>query len=137
MSMRTIPNTRWWRWSPPSVVTLPGHHGTFGLRISRALVRMNRNAIRNAANTSRTLVRTAPEPPSRLRSMLIASIHADLPMTPAKCALTGLRGLWTPDPVDAVEGGRAESSAQRRGVEHDDPRSLSRAVALAQVDLVR
>ena len=39
----TIPHTRWCRCRPDSVVTLPGHHGTRGLRISRALVRMNRN----------------------------------------------------------------------------------------------
>src|SRR6267154_2439121 len=32
--------------------TLPGHHGTLGDRISRALVRMNRNAPRNATNAS-------------------------------------------------------------------------------------
>ena len=32
--------------------TLPGHHGTFGERISRALVRMNRNATRNATKAS-------------------------------------------------------------------------------------
>ena len=48
-----MPHTRWWRWSPPSVVTLPGHHGTFGLRISRALVRMNRNDSRNDPNRTK------------------------------------------------------------------------------------
>jgi hypothetical protein len=49
----TIPHTRWCRCSPPLVVTLPGHHVTFGLRISRALVRMNRNEIRNAASSTK------------------------------------------------------------------------------------
>src|SRR4030081_2478787 len=34
------------------LVTLPGHHGTLGERIRRALVRMKRNAPRNAANAS-------------------------------------------------------------------------------------
>jgi hypothetical protein len=34
------------------VVTLPGHHGTFGLRISRALVRMNRNVMRRATSSA-------------------------------------------------------------------------------------
>jgi hypothetical protein len=41
-SSSTIPKTRWCTCSPPSVLMLPGHHGTFGLRIKRALVRMNR-----------------------------------------------------------------------------------------------
>ncbi len=36
----TIPKTRWWRWTPLSLTTLPGHHGTLGLRISRVLMRM-------------------------------------------------------------------------------------------------
>ena len=26
-----MPKTRWCRWTPPSLTTLPGHHGTFGL----------------------------------------------------------------------------------------------------------
>ncbi len=40
---------------PPSVVTLPGHHGTFGLRISRALVRMNRNDEEERCQENETL----------------------------------------------------------------------------------
>ena len=47
-----MPHTRWCRCTPPLVLTLPGHHGTRGLRPSRALVRMNRNAPRNAANAT-------------------------------------------------------------------------------------
>ena len=31
----TIPNTMWWTCTPPSLTTLPGHHGTRGLRIRR------------------------------------------------------------------------------------------------------
>src|SRR5437899_2142096 len=50
-SRGTIPPTRWWMCRSP-VVTLPGHHGTLGERISRALVRMNRNAPRNATKAS-------------------------------------------------------------------------------------
>src|SRR2546423_4396650 len=50
-SMSTMPHTRWWMCRSP-LVTLPGHHGTLGERISRALVRMKRNAPRNATNAS-------------------------------------------------------------------------------------
>src|SRR5690349_1168817 len=50
-SMSTMPQTRWWMCRSP-VVTLPGHHGTLGERISRALVRMKRKAPRNATNAS-------------------------------------------------------------------------------------
>src|SRR5258705_10022285 len=50
-SMSTIPHTRWWMCRSP-LDTLPGHHGTLGDRISRALVRMNRDAPRNATNAS-------------------------------------------------------------------------------------
>ena len=50
--MSTMPHTRWCRCSPPLVLTLPGHHGTRGLRMSRALVRMNRNDARNAASAT-------------------------------------------------------------------------------------
>jgi hypothetical protein len=36
-----MPQTIWWMCNPPDVLTLPGHQVTFGLRMSRALVRMN------------------------------------------------------------------------------------------------
>ena len=44
----TIPKTRWCTWTPLSETTLPGHHGTFGLRISRVERRMKPNDARNA-----------------------------------------------------------------------------------------
>src|SRR2546430_8691236 len=50
-SMSTIHHARWWMCRSP-LVTLPGHHGTLGERISRALVRMNRNAPRKATKAS-------------------------------------------------------------------------------------
>src|SRR5829696_1322275 len=46
----TIPKTRWCTCRPPSILTLPGHQDTFGLRIRRALVRMNRNESRKKAS---------------------------------------------------------------------------------------
>src|ERR1700678_2609582 len=49
-----MPHTRWCRCRPLSVVTLPGHQLTRGLRIRRALVRMNRNAARNAPSRMKT-----------------------------------------------------------------------------------
>src|SRR5687768_6145260 len=49
-SSSAMPNTRWWTCTPPAF-TLPGHHGTFGLRISRVDVRMNVNEMRNASST--------------------------------------------------------------------------------------
>src|SRR5437764_4272047 len=58
-------------WSPPSVVTLPGHQGTLGLRIRRALVRMKRNETRKAAKTNRTDDWVDPDP---LMLMLSAAI---------------------------------------------------------------
>src|SRR5205814_450171 len=56
---RMTPNTRWWTWRSP-LVTLPGHHGTFGLRIRRALVRMKRNARRNETMTRTPASRAPP-----------------------------------------------------------------------------
>ena len=38
-----IPNTRWWRWTPLSLTTLPGHQEKRGLRMIRVLMRMNPN----------------------------------------------------------------------------------------------
>ena len=74
-SSSTIPKTRWCTCRPPSVSMLPGHHGTFGLRISRALVRMNRNDASSAPRTiSPARVEAAsrnPSPPSS--SMTAAS----------------------------------------------------------------
>ena len=40
-------------------VTLPGHHGTFGLRMSRALVRMKMNEPRKPASSQSATVRAA------------------------------------------------------------------------------
>ena len=46
-----MPQTRWWMCRPPDVLTLPGHQLTFGLRISRELVRMNSHDPRKPART--------------------------------------------------------------------------------------
>jgi hypothetical protein len=42
--MSTIPKKRWCICTPPSDTTLPGHHGTRGLRIKRVERRMNAKA---------------------------------------------------------------------------------------------
>ena len=39
------------------VSTFPGHQVTFGLRMSRALVRMNANVSRNAVSTRKAVLR--------------------------------------------------------------------------------
>jgi hypothetical protein len=56
ISTRQMPQTRWWMCRSP-LSTFPGHHVTFGLRISRALVRMNRNVMRNAVSTRNAVLR--------------------------------------------------------------------------------
>src|SRR5437764_12093222 len=90
ISIRTIPKTMWWMWRPPSVVTLPGHHGTLGLRIRRALVRMNRKETRNAAKTKRTEDRVDPDP---LMLMLSAAIPRQSSHA-AEWRDMGLRTFW-------------------------------------------
>ena len=52
-----MPQTRWWMCNPPDVLTLPGHQVTFGLRISRALVRMNSQDPRKPASTQSAIER--------------------------------------------------------------------------------
>ena len=47
--IRQMPQTRWWTCTPLPVSTPPGHHET--LRVSRALVRIDRNDTTNAAST--------------------------------------------------------------------------------------
>ena len=47
-SISTIPNTRWCTCKPPPVSMLPGHQGTFGLRINLVLIRIRTNESRNA-----------------------------------------------------------------------------------------
>ena len=49
--IRMIPKTWWWTWSPPSLTMLPGHKGTFGLRINRVLNRMKANETRKPTRT--------------------------------------------------------------------------------------
>src|SRR5438093_4111420 len=82
ISIRTIPKTMWWMWRPPSVVTLPGHQGTRGLRIRRALVRMNRKETRKAAKRRRTDDWVDPEPWMLIpiAAMTAASSHAAIPL---------------------------------------------------------
>jgi hypothetical protein len=50
----TIPKTRWCRWTPLSLTTLPGHQGTLGLRISRVLMRMKAKERMNPSRTRKT-----------------------------------------------------------------------------------
>ena len=49
--IRMMPNTRWWRCTPLSLTTLPGHQGTRGLRIRRVLRRMKPNEPRKPTST--------------------------------------------------------------------------------------
>src|SRR5436190_19219609 len=84
ISIITIPKTMWWMWSPPSVVTLPGHQGTRGLRIRRALVRMKRKETRKAAKTRRTDDWVDPESWMLIpiAAMTAASSHEVTPSRP-------------------------------------------------------
>jgi hypothetical protein len=50
----TIPKARWCTWTPLSLTTLPGHHGTRGLRISRVLIRMKEKESRKPTSTMNT-----------------------------------------------------------------------------------
>src|SRR3954454_16024605 len=70
-SISQIPHTRWCRCTPPST-TLPGHHGTFGLRDSRALVRMKANDARNATKTRKS----GPTPRAYLPASLQITLSA-------------------------------------------------------------
>ncbi len=47
----TMPKTRWCRWTPLSLTTLPGHHGTLSLRISRVLILMKAKERMNPVRT--------------------------------------------------------------------------------------
>jgi len=58
--IRQIPNTRWWRWTPLSLTTLPGHQDTRGLRISRVLMRMKANETMNPTSTRKMPSRLSP-----------------------------------------------------------------------------
>jgi hypothetical protein len=64
-STTTIPQTRWWMWRPPATFTLPGHQGTLGLRIRRALVRMKAKEPRNPARTRSPRAGRRPQGPWR------------------------------------------------------------------------
>src|SRR4051812_48686352 len=46
-----MPQTRWWRCTPLSLTTLPGHQVKRGLRLSRALRRMKAKEPRKATST--------------------------------------------------------------------------------------
>ena len=101
ISISAIPNTRWWMWSPP-VVTLPGHHGTLGLRINRVLVRMNRNEPRKPTKT-----RNTPSlPASRICSRHSSPRKATSVMPARLSPETGDPGL----PPTRMTGAEAEST---------------------------
>src|SRR5512133_1228491 len=55
-----MPKTRWWMWTPLSETTLPGHHGTRGLRISRVLMRMKAKERMKPTSTRKMPSRCSP-----------------------------------------------------------------------------
>src|SRR3954471_996275 len=117
ISIRTMPNTRWWRCNPPSVVTLPGHHGTFGLRMRRALVRMKRKEMRKAAKSSRTLVRTAAAPLEPKSTLMVIALIFPWP-----------EGSMGPAFAAPAERARRSLTAQTRRHHMKIGRALLRAI---------
>ena len=96
-------------WSPLLVVTLPGHHGTFGLRIKRALVRMNKNETRNAPsrmNPSRCDVVSRKCPLA-----LVLSVRAGITPTSKACAADCCKAVQLDaDKPPGTPGARRSSS---------------------------
>src|SRR3954452_17297327 len=68
-------------WRPP-LSTFPGHHVTFGLRISRALVRMNKNVTRNAVSTRNAVLRPGTVVSGNGSTLTMAASIAGQPRTP-------------------------------------------------------
>src|SRR5690349_16845942 len=84
--IRQMPHTRWWMWTSP-LFTPPGHQET--LRVSRALVRIARNEIRNATST-----RNAPPVPGRGRWPNGATLTTVASSTSPRLLLDGSPGLY-------------------------------------------
>ena len=72
----TMPNTRWCTWTPLSETTLPGHQGTFGLRISRVDRRMKPNDARNDRSTRNRYCRSRSWKWSQMFSKIVAVVRA-------------------------------------------------------------